>query len=305
MSCCRRPRRTAARSSTRPPASAGSRPGRSKPFASSSTVEANLTRSKDRLDGLDAQLRTLRMQAAKAQKYKEYSDRLRELRVGLGVARVPRTHRGAGRRAARPRGTASRSGGREPQTGELEQSLRELDWEVTRAEDGLRHQEGRLADARQQIAGFDATLKHERAAAAEHETELLKIGRQRVELGYRTKVIEADAARAAADAVRGRGATGDRAASRGCGRRGAGGGRGPRRPSSTAMWPATASASSSSSAMRPRRARPRPRASRRSSGFRRNTRGSSRRSNSRPRAVRRWPKPSTGYRARMQTCRLD
>src|SRR4029077_8843049 len=37
------------------------------------TVELNLTRSKDRLDALDSQLRTLRMQAAKAQKYKEYS----------------------------------------------------------------------------------------------------------------------------------------------------------------------------------------------------------------------------------------
>src|SRR5687767_15052551 len=48
-------------------------------------AEANLTRSKDRLDGLESQLRTLRMQAAKAQKYKEYSDRLRELRVGLGA----------------------------------------------------------------------------------------------------------------------------------------------------------------------------------------------------------------------------
>src|SRR4051812_19067404 len=47
-------------------------------------VEANLTRSKDRLDALEGQLRTLRMQASKAQKYKEHSERLRELRVGLG-----------------------------------------------------------------------------------------------------------------------------------------------------------------------------------------------------------------------------
>src|SRR5436189_169424 len=48
-------------------------------------VEGNLTRSRDRLDGLDGHLRTLRMQAAKAQKHREYSDRLRELRVGLGL----------------------------------------------------------------------------------------------------------------------------------------------------------------------------------------------------------------------------
>src|SRR3954469_23750089 len=49
------------------------------------TVELNLTRSKDRLDALDGQLRTLRMQAAKAQKYQEYSGRLRELRVGMSA----------------------------------------------------------------------------------------------------------------------------------------------------------------------------------------------------------------------------
>src|SRR3954470_10373482 len=48
-------------------------------------TEQNLTRSKDRLDALESQLRTLRMQAAKAQKHREYTDRLRELRVGLGL----------------------------------------------------------------------------------------------------------------------------------------------------------------------------------------------------------------------------
>src|ERR1700722_13715421 len=48
-------------------------------------VEANVTRSHDRLNGLEAQLRTLRIQASKAQKCKEYNDRLRELRLGLGT----------------------------------------------------------------------------------------------------------------------------------------------------------------------------------------------------------------------------
>src|SRR5215213_588137 len=48
-------------------------------------VEANLTRSNDKLDALETQLRTLRMQAAKAQKHREHSERLRELRVGLGL----------------------------------------------------------------------------------------------------------------------------------------------------------------------------------------------------------------------------
>src|SRR5215216_4742400 len=40
------------------------------------SVELNLTRSKDKLDALDKQLSTLRGQAGRAQKYKEYSERL-------------------------------------------------------------------------------------------------------------------------------------------------------------------------------------------------------------------------------------
>src|SRR6478752_5800721 len=48
-------------------------------------AEANLGQSKVRLDDLARRLQTLRMQAAKAQKYNEYAGRLRELRVGLGL----------------------------------------------------------------------------------------------------------------------------------------------------------------------------------------------------------------------------
>ena len=163
-------------------------------------AEANLTRSKDRLGGLEAQLRTLRMQAAKAQKYKEYSDRLRELRVGLGSREYRELSEllDADRRVlAELREVVA---GANRRTGELEQALRELDWEVSRSEEGLRHHECRLAEARQQIAGFESTLKHERSAAAGYEAELLRLGRQRAELGYRTRAAEAEAARAAAEA---------------------------------------------------------------------------------------------------------
>ena len=43
----------------------------------------------------------------------------------------------------------------------VEQGVRELDWAVSQGEESLRHQEAQLADARQQIAGFEATIKHE------------------------------------------------------------------------------------------------------------------------------------------------
>lgn len=163
------------------------------------TVEGNVTRSQDRLNGLETQLRTLRIQASKAQKCKEYNDRLRELRIGLGTREYRELTAALEVEERQLIELQSEVAGANRRTGELERTLRELDREVTRSEDGLRHQEGRLAEARQQIAGFDATLKHERSATAGYEAELLKLGRQRAELGYRTKTIEADVARAAAE----------------------------------------------------------------------------------------------------------
>src|SRR5437868_1723684 len=48
-------------------------------------VEQNLQRLRDILDEVEKQLRSVKLQAAKAQRYQEYSARLRELRVGLGL----------------------------------------------------------------------------------------------------------------------------------------------------------------------------------------------------------------------------
>ncbi len=159
-------------------------------------VEANLTRSRDRLDGLDAQLRTLRMQASKAQKYKEYSDRLKELRVGLGAkeyrdlsAALEAEERALAELTAAAGGSASRAD-------ELDRAARAHDAAVTATEGELRREEAALADARQRIAGFEATTKHDRAAAAEHEAEVLRVAKTRADIAARTRAIEADLAKA-------------------------------------------------------------------------------------------------------------
>src|SRR5207248_7895662 len=48
-------------------------------------VDQNLLRLRDIMDEVEKQLRSVKLQAAKAQRYQEYSTRLRELRVGLGL----------------------------------------------------------------------------------------------------------------------------------------------------------------------------------------------------------------------------
>src|SRR5207245_9525993 len=48
-------------------------------------VDLNLQRLRDIIDEVEKQLRSVKLQAAKAQRYQEYSGRLKELRVTLGL----------------------------------------------------------------------------------------------------------------------------------------------------------------------------------------------------------------------------
>src|SRR5204863_799601 len=48
-------------------------------------VDQNLARVKDIIDEVEKQLRSVKLQAAKAQRYHEYSTRLKELRLSLGL----------------------------------------------------------------------------------------------------------------------------------------------------------------------------------------------------------------------------
>src|SRR5260221_7777543 len=47
--------------------------------------DLNLARVKDIIEEVEKQLRSVKLQASKAQRYQEYSNRLKELRVGLGL----------------------------------------------------------------------------------------------------------------------------------------------------------------------------------------------------------------------------
>jgi chromosome segregation protein len=162
-------------------------------------VDADLLRVRDILAELDKQLRTLRLQAAKAERYQEYTARLRGLRVGLArgefreltAALVAEEAALAEARADLADGAAKAEAG--------EAGLRKLDWELSRTADALRHQEAKRADARQQIALHESTAKNERTQAANLDAELLRVGRQRAELTQRTRAVETDAARTAAE----------------------------------------------------------------------------------------------------------
>jgi len=162
-------------------------------------VEADLQRVRDILQELDKRLRTLRLQAAKAQRYVEYTDRLKSLRIGLGRRDYQDLTETLTRESDKLASlqTEARVAAAGAHTGEAR--LGELDIALAHSDDDLRKQEARAAAARQQIATQDAAIKYERGQTTGLETELLRLGQQRADLGTRLRVVEADLARTVAD----------------------------------------------------------------------------------------------------------
>jgi chromosome segregation protein len=135
-------------------------------------VDQNLQRLRDILDEVEKQLRSVKLQAAKAQRYQEYSVRLRELRVGVGLRDFhtlsedlrARTEVLDRLRAALAEQTARADA--------WERQVQGLDAELSRLEMALREQETEFASAREQIAAEETTLTREWALVEDLEQEL-------------------------------------------------------------------------------------------------------------------------------------
>lgn len=160
-------------------------------------VDQNLERLKDIVEEVEKQLRSVKLQAAKAQRYQEYSDRLRQLRVGLGLQEYHHLTQQLQAEIAvmdRLRGELAEQLG---QAEAWEAEVRGLEGELTRIETAAREQEAILANARQQIAGEEATLGHERGLSSDLETDLADTQNRLTELKGRVTLLQAAVAQAA------------------------------------------------------------------------------------------------------------
>ena len=162
-------------------------------------VSQNLERLKDIIDEVEKQLRSVKLQAAKAQRYQEYSARLQELRVGLGLQEyhqlseklAAETTVLEGLRAALEQRAESATG--------WEADMQRLEALLAQLDEQLRAQEGLLAAARQQILAEETTLGHEGALSAELEAELTRTRGRLAELNARVAALAESAARARAE----------------------------------------------------------------------------------------------------------
>jgi chromosome segregation protein len=162
-------------------------------------VDQNVQRLKDIIEEVEKQLRSVKLQAAKAQRYQEYSGRLKELRLGLGLQEYGQVARQLGAETAVLDGLragleeqSARAEAWERETARLEEALRA-------SEDAAREQESLLATARQQIAAEETTLGHEWALTADLEAELGRTRAALAGLAARVAALAGDAARQGAE----------------------------------------------------------------------------------------------------------
>src|SRR5438105_830156 len=162
-------------------------------------TDLNLQRLKDIIEEVEKQLRSVKLQAAKAQRYREYSDRLKELRIGLGLQGY---HKMAGELDAQTRVLEQLSAQLDKlqtQARSWEEELRRVDDALGQVDAAIHECEGRLSVARQQIAAEEATLTHETALTNDLEADLARTQGALSDLNARVAALAAAVARAAGE----------------------------------------------------------------------------------------------------------
>jgi chromosome segregation protein len=162
-------------------------------------VDQNLSRVRDIIVEVEKQLRRVRLEASKAQRFQEYSTRLRELRIGLGLREYGQFSERLTVETAALADLRSRLGEAQIQAAASESEARQLEMALTETETVLELSASRLADARQHIAAQEAHLESEAAKAEDLDRQLAETSRRRLELIRHVQVAAASAADAQAE----------------------------------------------------------------------------------------------------------
>ncbi|MGD9719729.1 MAG: chromosome segregation protein SMC [Pirellulales bacterium] len=153
-------------------------------------VEQNLLRLSDIVDEVESRLRAVRVQAGKARRYKEYSDRLQALRTQMGVV----DWRALSERLAQLEGDLAMLGAEnascQSQVESLESQSLGLDAQIAQADAAARASDELVARNRERIAARESTTEHERRRSRDLEDEVSRYRRQLVSMSVRAGDLE-------------------------------------------------------------------------------------------------------------------
>jgi chromosome segregation protein len=148
-------------------------------------VEQNLLRLSDIVDEVESRLRGVRLQAGKARRYQEYSDRLQALRTQIGWAdwrtlTAQLEELEAELMTARDETTRHLA-----QVESLEAQALGLETQIITAESAMRSSEGGISHNRERIATLESSIDHDRRRCRDLEEEVARYRRQLSSMGVR------------------------------------------------------------------------------------------------------------------------
>ncbi|MBL8822517.1 MAG: chromosome segregation protein SMC [Planctomycetia bacterium] len=124
-------------------------------------VELNILRVKDIQDELTKQLQSVRLQASKAEKFRDYSNELKRLRVDLALQDWHQDSQLWNTASQELTGLKQQLEEQSRQSSLQEQQLAELEALLTQTEETIRRREASLSEWREKLTACDLTVKHE------------------------------------------------------------------------------------------------------------------------------------------------
>ncbi|OHB68436.1 MAG: chromosome segregation protein SMC, partial [Planctomycetes bacterium RBG_13_63_9] len=148
-------------------------------------VEQNLLRLCDIVEEVEGRLRSIRLQAGKARRYKEHTDRLQELRTQVGLVQWRRLSDRLAVFQSELGRLGDESAAMVARAETVEVHLLEMDNRISEANEAIRESEARIATNRERIAANESTIEHERARSRDLEQEIARHRHQLVRMNVR------------------------------------------------------------------------------------------------------------------------
>jgi chromosome segregation protein len=153
-------------------------------------VEQNLLRLSDIVDEVESRLRSVKLQANKARRYKEYVDRLQELRTQVALVDWTRLSELLSGFEADVAELTRQRDGTIAEAEAIEARLLEAEARVGELTEAIRASEAQTAADRERIAAAESTIEHSRARSSDLEQEVARLQRQLASLSVRAGGLE-------------------------------------------------------------------------------------------------------------------
>ncbi len=164
-------------------------------------VEQNLLRLSDIVDEVENRLRSVRMQAGKARRYKQYADRLQELRTQTALVDWRRLTEKLDASDAELAALEAQRDNTRAEAEAAEARLLEAETGIAAVHEAMRQTDAKAAGYRERIAAAESTVDHQRARSRDLEQEIGRYRRQLAAMNSRAGGLDQQL-RETAEAIR-------------------------------------------------------------------------------------------------------